>query len=136
MAVNMMGLWYAGRLLENRYGGWRFLMLYLTCGIAGGLLQVLVVPGTLLIGASGAVFGLVCAFSALYPRMRITALLFFVIPINLEAKWLGRGLVAFSLLMTVTGLGGQIGHAAHLGGALAGYAWGHFISRGRIFCGL
>jgi membrane associated rhomboid family serine protease len=68
--------------------------------------------------------------------MRITALLFFVIPINLEAKWLGRGLVAFSLLMTVTGLGGQIGHAAHLGGALAGYAWGHFISRGRIFCGL
>lgn len=133
VAVNMMGLWYAGRLLEGRFGRCRFLALYLTCGIVGGLFQVLISPGTLLIGASGAVFGVVCALSALYPEMRITALLFFVIPINLQAKWLGRGVIAFSLLMTLTGWGGPIGHAAHLGGALAGYAWGHLIASGRIF---
>jgi len=124
--VNMLGLWFSGRILENLMGGRRFLILYLTCGIAGGLLQVLLVPGTILIGASGAVFGVVCAFSALFPEMRITAMVFFIIPVNLKAKWLGWGLVAISFLFTISGLGGNIGHAAHLGGALTGYAFVYF----------
>ncbi len=123
LVFNMAGLWFAGRALESLMGPKRFLILYLTCGIVGGLFQVLLSPGSLLIGASGAVFGVVCAFSALYPELRITALLFFVIPINLQAKWLGRGLVVISLFFILTNLGGNIGHEAHLGGALAGYAY-------------
>lgn len=123
LIFNMFGLWFAGNVLESLMGRWRFLTLYLTCGVIGGILQILLSSGTLLIGASAAVFGVVCAFAALYPEMPIRALVFFVIPVNLKAKWLGRGLVVISLFFAVTGLGGNIGHAAHLGGALTGYAW-------------
>jgi len=123
LIVNMLGVWFAGRVLESLMGRWRFLTLYLTCGAVGGVTQILLSSGTLLIGASGAVFGVVCAFAALFPEMPIRALIFFVIPVNLKAKWLGRGLVAISLFFAASGLGGNIGHAAHLGGALTGYAW-------------
>jgi len=123
LIVNMLGLWFAGKILEGLMGRWLFLIFYLTCGAVGGILQLLLSGGTLLIGASGSVFGVVCAFAALFPEMPIRALIFFVIPVNLKAKWLGRSLVAISLFFAVTGLGGNVGHAAHLGGALTGYAW-------------
>ncbi|MFA7233126.1 MAG: rhomboid family intramembrane serine protease [Terrimicrobiaceae bacterium] len=122
LAVNMLGLWFAGRILENLLGGWRFLLFYLGCGICGGIFQLVLAPGPILIGASGAVCGVVAAFSALYPEMPITALLFFVLPVRMRAKWLGRMIVIISVILLVTRLGGNIGNAAHLGGALAGYA--------------
>jgi len=131
VAMNMLGLWFAGRIMENLLGARAFVLLYLTCGVAGGLCQLVFVPGAILIGASGAVCGLITAFSALYPEMQITALLFFVIPVRLRAKWLGYGLVIVSVLFTLTGLGGNVGHAAHLGGALAGYV-SVWISRRRF----
>ncbi|MFZ4774287.1 MAG: rhomboid family intramembrane serine protease [Terrimicrobiaceae bacterium] len=121
LLVNMLGLWFAGMVLENLLGGWRFLLLYLACGISGGILQLLVEPGPILIGASGAVCGVVAAFSGLFPEMPITALLFFVIPVRMRAKWLGRAIIIFSVLFLISGLGGNIGNGAHLGGALAGY---------------
>ena len=123
LLVNMFGLWFAGRVLENLLGGWKFLLFYLTCGIIGGIFQLVIAPGPILIGASGAVCGVVAAFSALYPEMQITALLFFVLPIRMRAKWLGRIIVAVSVLLILTGLMGNVGNAAHLGGALAGYAF-------------
>jgi len=131
VAMNMLGLWFAGRIMENLLGARAFVLLYLTCGVAGGLCQLVFVPGAILIGASGAVCGLITAFSALYPEMQITALLFFVIPVRLRAKWLGYGLVIVSVFFTLTGLGGNVGHAAHLGGALAGYV-SVWISRRRF----
>lgn len=122
LLANMLGLWFAGRVLENLLGRLRFVLFYLACGVAGGLLQLLLSPGPVLIGASGAVCGVVAAFSALFPEMPITALLFFVLPLRMRAKWLGRLIVIVSLVLLITGLGGNIGNAAHLGGALAGYA--------------
>jgi len=122
LLVNLLGLWFAGRILENLLGGWRFLLFYLACGICGGVLQLVLDPGPTLIGASGAVCGVIAAFSALYPEMPITALLFFVLPIRMRAKWLGRIIVILSVFLILTGLMGNIGNAAHLGGTLAGYA--------------
>lgn len=122
LLVNMLGLWFAGRILENLLGGWKFLLFYLTCGIIGGIFQLVIDPGPILIGASGAVCGVVAAFSALYPEMQITALLFFVLPIRMKAKWLGRSIVIVSVVLILTRLMGNVGNAAHLGGALAGYA--------------
>lgn len=122
LAVNMLGLWFAGRVLENLLGPTRFVWFYLACGVVGGVLQLLLSPGPVLIGASGAVCGIVAAFSALYPEMPITALIFFVLPLRMRAKWLGRMIVIVSVVLLATGLGGNIGNAAHLGGALAGYA--------------
>jgi membrane associated rhomboid family serine protease len=122
LLVNMLGLWFAGRILENLLGGTRFLLFYLACGICGGIVQLVIDPGPILIGASGAVCGVIAAFSALYPEMPITALLFFVVPIRMRAKWLGRMIVILSVFLILTRLMGNIGNAAHLGGALAGYA--------------
>ena len=122
LLVNMLGLWFAGRILENLFGGRRFLLFYLACGVCGGIFQLVLSPGPILIGASGAVCGVIAAFSALYPEMPITALLFFVVPIRMRAKWLGRIIVILSVFLILTRLMGDIGNAAHLGGALAGYA--------------
>ena len=121
LLVNMLGLWFAGRILENLLGGWRFLLFYLACGICGGIFQLVLAPGPILIGASGAVCGVVAAFSTLYPEMPVTALLFFVLPIRMRAKWLGRLIVIISAFLILTRLMGDVGNAAHLGGALAGY---------------
>ena len=122
LLVNMLGLWFAGRILENLLGGRRFLLFYLACGVCGGIFQLALSPGPILIGASGAVCGVIAAFSSLYPEMPITALLFFVLPIRMRAKWLGRIIVIISVILIVTRLMGDVGNAAHLGGALAGYA--------------
>ncbi|MEI8311781.1 MAG: rhomboid family intramembrane serine protease, partial [Verrucomicrobiota bacterium] len=62
LLLNMLGLWFAGRILENLLGGWRFLLFYLSCGICGGIFQLVLSPGPILIGASGAVCGVVAAF--------------------------------------------------------------------------
>jgi membrane associated rhomboid family serine protease len=106
----------------------RFVTFYLIAGAVGGLLHMFISPGSILVGASGSICGLVAAFSALFPRMPITALLFFVIPVRMEARWLGFSIVIVSLVLLVTGLFGNIGNAAHLGGALAGYAWVRFFT--------
>lgn len=132
LLVNMFGLWFAGKALESLIGAKRLLLLYILCGVCGGLLQVALSPQSLLIGASGAVIGVVCAFSAVYPDLRIRALIFFIIPVNMQAKWLGRILLGFSLLMIVTDMDTGIGHGAHLGGAIAGYAWAWMAKRRMI----
>lgn len=130
IVVNMLGLWFAARTLEPLLGPKKFLLLYLVSGGIGGLVQVLLVPNSLVIGASGAVCGLIATFSALYPELRITALLFFVIPVRLKAKWLGYGIILLSVLFLVTGWAEGIGNAAHLGGAITGYLFVWF-SRSR-----
>ncbi len=129
LAVNMMGLWFTGNILERVLGARNFVFLYLLCGVAGGVLQLMINPGPTLIGASGAVSGLVAAFSTLYPRMPITALLFFVIPVRMQAMWLGIIVVGLSLFFLLTGLFNDIGNGAHIGGALAGFFWVKFRQR-------
>lgn len=129
LAVNMMGLWFTGNILERVLGARNFVFLYLLCGVAGGVLQLMINPGPTLIGASGAVSGLVAAFSTLYPRMPITALLFFVIPVRMQAMWLGIIVVGLSLFFLLTGLFNDIGNGAHIGGVLAGFFWVKFRQR-------
>lgn len=122
LLANMAGLWFAGRIVERVMGTPRFLVLYAVCALAGGLAQVLLVGGRApLIGASGAVCGLIVAFATMFPEAKIVALLFFVLPLNLRAKYLGWALAISSLFFLVTGLAPHIGHAAHFGGCVAGY---------------
>jgi membrane associated rhomboid family serine protease len=129
LAVNMMGLWFTGNILERVLGARSFVFLYLLCGVVGGVLQLMINPGPTLIGASGAVSGLVAAFSTLYPRMPITALLFFVIPVRMQAMWLGIMVAGLSLFFLLTGLFNDIGNGAHIGGALAGFCWVKYRQR-------
>ena len=134
LVVNMIGLWFAGNILERILGVRRFVQLFLVAGIAGGLLQMIYDSNTVLVGASGSVCGLIAAFSTLYPRMPITVLLFFVIPVRMQAMWLGISMVILSALLLISGLFGNIGNLAHIGGAVAGFAWVRFSRHtGRIY---
>ena len=121
LAVNVMGLWFLGPEVETMLGRARYLVLYLASGIAGGLLQTFFsAPQSELVGASGAVCGVMLSFTTAYPEMPLRALLFFVLPVSMKAKTLGRGLIVFSALCAALKLFPQLGHLAHLGGAVAG----------------
>jgi membrane associated rhomboid family serine protease len=119
--VNVAGLWFIGPEVEMMLGRVRFLVVYLVSGVAGGLLQtVFSAPSSELVGASGSVCGILLSFTTAYPEMPLRALLFFILPVNMKAKTLGRGLIVFSAACAALRILPQLGHLAHLGGALAG----------------
>lgn len=121
LAVNMMALWFTGPLVERVLGTGRYLLLFLAGAVAGGLLQTLASPSDRdLVGASGAVCALLAGFATLFPRIRITALIFFVIPLRMNASTLGWIIAGSSLAFWILGIEPEIGHLAHLGGAAAG----------------
>jgi hypothetical protein len=95
-------------------------------GIFGGLLQILVANGNLL-GASGGVFAVILAFTALEPDRRILLLLFFIIPIPLRCRTLAIGLLGSSLVLLVlsmtVGMFPNLGHMAHLAGGVTGWIY-------------
>ena len=72
------------------------------------------------VGASGGVFGLMGAFTALCPRQELSLLLFYVFPVRMQARHLALLLVAFNLFEMVTSMG-HVAYVAHLLGGLAGY---------------
>lgn len=121
LLVNVMGLWFIGPEVELMLGRVRYLVLYLVSGVAGGILQTAFAPpSSELVGASGSVCGVLLSFTTAYPEMPLRALLFFILPVNMRAKTLGRGLMVFSAVCAALRILPQLGHLAHLGGALAG----------------
>ncbi len=125
LLLNCWAIYVFGREVENTLGRKSFLTLYFASGIVGGLLQTL--AGLLLggrfaapvVGASAGAFGLVAAFAVLYPERPLMLLLFFIIPVNMRAKFL----LLFSALLAGVGLlaaADNVAHAAHLGGMLTG----------------
>ena len=81
VAGNMLYLWIFGDNVEDRMGHGRFLAFYILCGIAAALAQTIVNPDSVapMVGASGAVAGVMGAYFVLYPRSRIVTLLPFLI---------------------------------------------------------
>ncbi|MDO9543401.1 MAG: rhomboid family intramembrane serine protease [Kiritimatiellia bacterium] len=121
--LNMLGLFFFGPDVERTIGSKRFIVLYLVCGILGGIGWLLFTASQtagFCLGASGAVFGILGAFAALFPERPITILVFFVLPVTMKARSLAIALAVFSLLATIS-QPGNIAYAAHLGGGLAGY---------------
>ncbi len=133
--VNMLALFFFGPEVERAIGTRRFLAAYVLCGIAAGLGWILIsaLPHQLAgpcIGASGAVFGAMGIFGALFPNRTITLLLFLVIPITLTARTLVLALMAVALLSLGWDQQGGIANAAHLVGGVAGYLYGRRLARG------
>lgn len=85
---NMVFLWVFGDDVERAIGRWRFLAFYLLCGVVGGLVFIAIDlrAGIELIGASGAIAGLVVAYVMLRPCAKITVLLG-IIPLRISAYW-------------------------------------------------
>lgn len=120
---NMLFLWVFGDNVEDAVGHWRFILFYLLSAVGGGLVQVAIMPDSMaaVVGASGAVAGIVAAYLILYPKAKIWVLLFARIPLRLAAMWvLGAWILVqfWSVLSTDAEEG--IAWWAHIGGLAAG----------------
>jgi membrane associated rhomboid family serine protease len=120
---NMIGLYFLGPTLERYWGSKKFLIFYLGCGVAGGLFYLLLVAvGFLsaipLIGASGAILGLLAACAILFPQF-VVFFFIFPVPIRIAAVILTFGY----FLIVITGGENAGGNACHLAGMAAGAAY-------------
>lgn len=122
---NMLALWMFGAELERIWGTRYFLKFYFVTGIGAGALTVLFsllpfefahqVQGSVIIGASGAIYGLLLAYAMYFPDRPILMIVFWV-PAKLCVAILG----AIALLTSLSEAGG-VANATHLGGLLVGY---------------
>ena len=118
--VNMLGLFFLGPILETHWGSRKFLIFYLGCGVVGGLFYPLLVAVKFLsiapmVGASGAILGMLAACAILFPQF-VVFLLFFPVPIRVAAI-----ICIFIATVTILSRGANAGgEAAHLGGMAAG----------------
>jgi membrane associated rhomboid family serine protease len=116
---NMLYLWIFGNNIEDFLGSFRFVLFYLVCGLAAGLTQVAATPSSQIpmIGASGAIAGVLGAYLVLFPRARVlTLVLFFIVPVP---AGIVLGLWFVAQLVNV-GMGGGVAWFAHIGGFLTG----------------
>ena len=129
---NMYTLVMFGSVVERALGTKGFIAFYLITGLGavalhtgvewleitylgGNLTAAMVTP---MVGASGAIYGVLVAFAMLYPEARLTLIF---PPITLDAKWWVGIFVALELFLGITGTQISIAHFAHLGGALFGF---------------
>ena len=115
---NMFVLALIGPGVEMVLGSQRFLKFYLFCGVVGGLLITFLDPSPYpVVGASGAIYGVMVAFAMFFPREKFY--LYFLFPI--EARWFVIAIGAFSAVMVAmdyagSSVGGQVSHFGHLAG--------------------
>ena len=130
--LNMLGLYFLGSLMEQRWGGRKFLLLYTLFGVIGALLYALllaanIVQGGSMIGASGSVLGLVGACAVAAPQVMVI-LFIFPVPIRTAAIILG----AIYLLKTLGAEASRSADACHFGGLAAGAMWAWMEAKGII----
>jgi len=125
---NMWFLWIFGNNVEDSMGHWRFAVFYLLCGLAAAGLQVFSNPGSAIpmVGASGAIGGVMGAYVLLYPRVNVHMLIFlgfFVTTVAVPALFM----LGYWFLIQLIGGFGSVGQAgggvafwAHVGGFVAG----------------
>lgn len=124
---NMWFLWIFGNNIEDAMGRVRFVFFYLICGVAAALAQVLLSPASAIpmVGASGAISGVMGAYVILFPRVKVYTLLplgFYITTIALPA-WVMLGYwIVLQVLggLAAPGEGGGVAFAAHIGGFVAG----------------
>jgi membrane associated rhomboid family serine protease len=122
LLFNMLGLFFFGPVLEDRWGSREFIKFYLMCGLAGAVLSALFMlldPFAAIIGASAAVYGIMVAFAMYWPDSPIY--IWGVFPV--KAKWLVGFLVGMSLVFSLGGGRSGTADLAHLGGAIAAFGY-------------
>lgn len=134
--VNMVSLVFLGGLVERIIGKNRFFVLFLLAGVAGGIFFVLAglinagfsfsnLPDISAVGASGALFGLAGVLLFLTPNLPVFIMF---IPIPIRMKYAIPLLLLFLWIVSLA-TGFPIGNSAHLGGFLAGMAYGLYLKR-------
>lgn len=143
---NMFAVWMFGRVMESYWGGRRFLLYYIVCGVGAGLIQELTQYVSYLwqgldaydfvntgvvrmhmadflnrwttVGASGAVYGILLAFGMTFPEER---LFIFPLPVPIRAKIFVMVYAVLELLSGLGNPGDNVAHFAHLGGMIFGF---------------
>ncbi len=122
---NMLYLWIFGNNIEDALGHFRFLLFYLVCGLFAGTAQILSDPNSIIpmIGASGAIGGILGAYVLLFPSARILTLIFIFIFIKM-VRIPALIVLGFWFLIQLLSLGGgaisNVAFFAHIGGFLSG----------------
>lgn len=120
---NMLFLWIFGDNIENLIGHVRFVAFYVFCGVAAAVAQVIMGPDSIIpmLGASGAISGVMGGYLLLFPKRKVRALIFRMyttVPAYVAlGLWIGYQVVVG--YMTPSG-GGGVAYAAHIGGFIAG----------------
>ena len=122
---NMFVLWMFGIDLEMQWGKNEFLLFYFTCGIGAGLMTVLfsvysIVP---IVGASGAIYGLLVAYGFTYPNRMVY--LYGLFPLKVKYMVLGLGVIAFFASLSANQ--SNVSHITHLSGMIIGVLYIYFI---------
>jgi membrane associated rhomboid family serine protease len=117
---NMLGLYFFGPILESTWGSMRFLTFYIACGIGAGIFNMLIdlylntQSFSTMVGASGAIYGVMTAFGILFPNMVINLLF---PPVAIKAKYLVLGFGAIALYSALNpSAADNTAHLTHLGG--------------------
>ena len=121
---NMLSLYFFGPRVEERLGGRRFLALYFIAGLSGALLSIFLAPRAAVVGASGAVFGVMLAFARFWPDVQI---LLWFFPV--QARF---AVMIMALMDLYSGIGGSrsgIANFCHLGGFAGAWIYLSYLER-------
>lgn len=119
--INMFVLFIFGGVIENALGERRYITLYLISGIGSAFLYILLmgISDIPMLGASGAVFGVMAAFGFMFPREKI---IIFPIPYAIPSYIAILAIAGLELFLGLTGFEPGIANFGHLGGLLTGFA--------------
>ena len=127
---NMLFLWIFGNNVEDYLGRKKFAIFYLVCGIAAAFTQIVFNPDSRvpMVGASGAIAGVLGAYSVLYPRAKVTTVIifiFFIRLIKIPAVIVLSFWIIYQFLYGISSLAGTTGESgvawfAHIGGFICG----------------
>jgi len=120
--MNMFVLWMFGSELESIWGRQGFLKYYFTTGIGSGLVWLIFNignPFTVLIGASGAIYGILLAYGLMFPNRKI--MIYFLFPVKVKYFVIFLGAMAFVSSMGTSA--SNISHLTHLSGMVMGYLY-------------
>jgi membrane associated rhomboid family serine protease len=134
LGSNMLFLWVFGDNVEDALGHVRYLIFFVLCGVAGGLLHagmanaagygflttLGIEPTSPLIGASGAISGVVVAYLMLHPRVLLWVLVFRFIPLRVQAFWVLGAWIGINFAFALLKIEPTVAWWAHIGGMLAG----------------
>ena len=122
---NMLFLWIFGDNLENLLGHVRYAAFYIVCGLAAALAQIVMTPDSVIpmLGASGAISGVLGGYILLFPKRQVRAIIFNFLTTVPAFVAIGIWIVYQIIVgyMTPAGMGG-VAYAAHIGGFIAGVA--------------
>ena len=139
LAGNMLYLWIFGNNIEDAMGHARFVLFYLLCGVAAALTMAFMDPASTIpmVGASGAISGVLGAYMLLYPRVRVTVIIPIVIifyPFRISAVWVVGVWFAMQLFSAAASTPDSPGVAwwAHIGGFAAGLMLTPFLKSSHV----